>query len=134
MEKFSLEQRVDFLKDIKTKTDQQILLIQLSEKIRAGSELTGQEKKTFQILAAAEKTAWRARRAERAARDVFRVQGEQRRKKETHAKICCGLAALQMAKENEAMRNALRLKAKEVKGVDMAAVDELLGVNHAPSQ
>ncbi len=134
MEKFSLEARVEFLKTIKQKTDQQQLLVQLAEKISGGSELSSHEKKTFQILAAAEKTAWKARAAERAARDVFRMAGEEKRKRETHAKICCGLAALQMAKENESMRRALRTKVQEIKGVDIAAVDGLLGVEHVQPQ
>ncbi len=134
MEKFSIETRVEFLKSLKTKTDQQILLIQISEKICTGAELNASEKKTFQILCAAEKTAWRARQAERAARDIFREATDQKRKAETHAKICCGLAALQMAKENESMRRALRVKVQEVKGVDIAVVDGLLGVEHVPQQ
>ena len=130
MEKFSIEQRVDFLKSIKNKTDQQLLLVQLAEKIRAGSELSSQEKKTFQILAAAEKTAWKARAAERAARDVFRVAGEQKRRVETHAKICVGVAAIAAARENPTLRSELMGRVKDVKGVDMHAVESLLGSDH----
>jgi len=121
------EERLAWMQKLTKKTPDQKSIVELSAK----SRLSPSENKLLTTLWSADKLKFKAREAERKTSAIFREIERDERKRQNHAKICIGVAALQLAAENSNMTSALLKKAQRIDNVDMDAVLEVLRIYHA---
>ncbi|WP_075257558.1 hypothetical protein [Herbaspirillum camelliae] len=124
---YDKNQRLAWMTSLAKKTSDQEMIIQLSAK----EETTPVEKKLLDSLWAADKLKFKAREAERRTSEIFRTVQDASRKRQNHAKICIGIAALQIASENATVTMALLQKLKNIENVDEEAVVDVLRAYHA---
>ena len=121
------EERLGWMQKLTKQTPDQKLIVELSAK----SDLSPSENKLLTTLWSADKLKFKAREAERKTSAIFREIEQDERKRQNHAKICIGVAALQLAAENSNMTSALLKKAQRIDNVDIGAVMEILRMYHA---
>lgn len=120
-------ERLTWMMSLTKRTADQEMIVHLSSKEDASSV----EKKLLDSLWAADKLKYKAREAERKTSEIFRTVQDASRKRQNHAKICIGIAALQIAAENASVTLALLHKLKNIENVDEHAVLDVLHSYHA---
>ncbi|MDR9850884.1 hypothetical protein [Herbaspirillum huttiense] len=127
MTTWNRDERLSWMISLSKKTADQKMIIQLTDK----QELSSAEKTLLDSLWTADKLKFKAREAERRTSEIFRTVQDASRKRQNHAKICIGIAALQLAAENATVTMALLQKLKSIENVDEEAVVDILRSYHA---
>jgi hypothetical protein len=120
-------ERLTWMMSLTKRTVDQEMIVHLSSK----EDASPVEKKLLDSLWAADKLKFKAREAERKTSEIFRTVQDASRKRQNHAKICIGIAALQIASENATVTMALLQKLKNIENVDEEAVVDVLRAYHA---
>lgn len=123
---YDKKQRLAWMTSLTKRTSDQEMIIQLAAKV----DPTPAEKKLLDSLWAADKLKFKAREAERRTSEIYRTVQDASRKRQNHAKICIGIAALQIAAENASVTLALLHKLKNIENVDEHAVLDVLHSYH----
>jgi len=125
--KWNKEERLSWMERLTKRTPDQRLIVELSAK----SELSTSENKLLTNLWSADKLKFKAREAERKTSALFHEIEQGERRRQNHAKIIIGVAALQLAAENGNMTSALLSKTRRIDNVDMDGVMEVLKIYNA---
>lgn len=86
------------------------------------------QEKEYAVLVKAARAKFKAQELERKAKASLEKRDDEARKADTHTKILIGVAAIEIARKNDALRNLLLAKTEKMPSARVELIKQLLGL------